>query len=556
MKKITFENEVKEGLLSGINPAVKAIGKTFGLKGRLALLRSIQTDASTGGRFPNWKFSKDGVSVARDIFFDDHVQDTGVSMVRAACVSTVNTAGDGTTLTAVMCGAVMNGAYEAIKNGANPVLIKKGVQSATEIILEGIKKNAIQIKDKDGVVDNERAKQIALISANSDEEVGNVVADAIRQVGADGMITVEPSNDYKTSVEKAEGALLGAGLISPYFITDQTKQRCELNYPYVLLYDRTLDSFKPLMPLIKEVVDAKASLLIVCQDCKNEALSTLVTNHLRGGLKVAVVKMTDFGVQKRKVLEDMAIVVDGLFCSEEKGIKLERVKLKDLGRAEKIIVDKNDTIIMPIKLNIEEGKTDLTKEEEEYLGHKGRLVDYLSDLKQQIENETDDNAKQLVKDRYSKMVGGVAVIRVGGRTNDEIVEKIDRVDDALCASRSAIKGGIVAGGGSLYCKLSNLLNGLDLGDNDMNKGVSIVYDALFAPLEQLLSNAGVTNTEIIKEVSNEDIGVGYNLATDKIENLLDAGVVDSAMVLRVALENAIASSELFIMTDVAIVPIR
>jgi len=563
MKKLNFSSEARKELLVGVNDASNMTKQTLGLLGNYILLRQVVQDSS-GKRYPQWRYTKDGVSVIRDIFSDNQATDTGISMVRSACEATVNMAGDGTTVTSVLTQALMNSADAELDKERRAIYLKKGMEQACELVVSKLANIKVAIKDGDGNINHQLAKEVAMISANSDEEIGGIVADAIKSVTSDGMITVERSNDYKTSIDKVEGVLLSGTVVSPYFITNPEKATCEFDNPLVLLYDREISTIAQLKPIIGKILERQQKeqrpipVVIVCQDCKNEALSFLVTNKLKGSLIVGVIKMSDTGVQKRKILEDLAIAVDGDFISEERGINLEKVTMDMLGSASKIIIDKTDTIIVTKKLDIDSEKSekDYTHEEKRYVKNQANLKKHIAEIKQLMENEQNPDDKKLVQERYAKLTGGVAVIKVGGKTNEEVVEKIDRVDDALCASRSAIKEGIVIGGGSIYLKLSKFIDSMDADNDDVRAGQMLVKKALEEPFKQLLVNAGISDDSLLAGVRDSDINTGYNLATEKIENLRDAGVIDSAMVVRVALENAVSAAGLFIKCGGTIMPIR
>ena len=556
MKIVSSEaKEVRAQLREGIDPTVDLTKKTLGYHGETVLLRSFRQDPATKQMFPQWKATKDGVSVVDDVFFTGHLKDTGASMVRAACRATVASAGDGTTLTAILVQALTKRIDEALNDGSQKRPLKKGIEKAVEFIISKIKENATQIIN-DGVINFDMLKNVALVASNSDEEISTLVIDAIRAT-KNGMITVEPSVDHRTTLDTLDGVLLAGSMTSNYFINNVQKQTCELENCYILFYDRDLVKFKPLRPLMEQFVKkqqeamqsggALPSLLIICHDCKDEALSILVKNKQIGNLNVGVIKMKDFGEQRRRILEDIALVTDGEFCSEEKGIKLEKIKLSQLGRAKKVIVDKEDTIILPETIDEPlEGET-LTPDQEHARNRKELIKKHLEDLKAQIENAEDEEIRTMAQTRYAHLTEGVAVIRIGGKTNEEVQEKLDRVDDALCASRSAIKEGYVAGGGSLYMKLQKQLTSIPCDSEDEKEGVFIVQEAIQEPFFQLMRNAGINIThEILDEICDSPIEIGYDLKTDKICDLVSAGVLDSAMVLRVALENSTASALLFL----------
>lgn len=525
MKELKFNKEARASILVGINKVADAIKVTHGKKGRNVLMREHNG---------YWKITKDGISVARGIQLPDVNEDTGASMVRSASEKTVATAGDGTTATAIITQSLCVNAMKAINEGHNPVLLKRGMELACENAVKEIKKLSVSATDENGKVNQDIVKKIALIASNSDEEIGGIVADAIKEVGADGMITVENASDEKTTLEKTDGCLVDSGWHNQYFITNQVKQRCELENPYILLYDRKLDLFKPLMPILEQVLKTNSALLIFCEDIANEALATIVSNR-KAGVKLCVVKCPYFGVNKRKAMEDLAEVTKGVFASEEKGIKLEKIQLNQLGRAEKVIVEKNRTMIIG------------------GAGDKITLDLYLEEIKKQSAETSDEKDKKELKERLAKLTGGVAVIKVGGNNPIEIDEKKDRVDDALCASRACIEEGFVAGGGSTYLKIKSIQS----DDKDISKGIQLVQQAIESPFNQLLLNAGIDGSESIAlNIKSQGENIGYNLENNKVENLIDAGVIDPTKVLRVCLENAVSIAGMFMMTECTVMPIK
>ena len=524
MKQVKFGQEAREAILSGINECSKAVASTLGLKGRYAII---------GGDKGTFRATKDGVSVAQSVSFYELPKNTGAMMVRQAASSTVEMAGDGTTTTSILLNDMCNLANEEIKNGASPVMLKKGMELATEKIVEEIKKIAIPIKDENGNVNHELAREVAMIASNSDEEIGGIVAQSIKAVGAEGIVDVQSSNTSETTLEKTEGVLVDSGWHNQYFVTDPSRMRAVLDNPYILLYDRVIDKIKPLMGVLESVTREGRSILIICEDLKDEALSTLVANKMKGALNICVVKCPAFGVQKRLILEDLAIVTGATFMSEEKGLKLDKTNVSHLGKAEKIVVEKGRTFII-------KGAGDIALIEER-----------VKALSTQIENEENEEDKMLLKGRLAKMNGGVALIRVGGVTPQEIEEKKDRVEDSLCASRSAIEEGIVAGGGSAYLKLMSKLDSIECS-GDVKKGVEVIKTALKSPFVKLLENAGVVPNMALNEIANSEINIGYNLKTDKVEDLRKAGVIDSAKVVRCALENANSIAGIFVCTETTI----
>ena len=458
-----------------------------------------------------------------------------------------------TTATAILCQSLMHNAEQAVKDGANPVALVKGMEIAKDYIVEQIAKHSQKVRTFDGegneIINQKLIEEVTLIAAHSDPEVGGIVAKAINEVGYNGMITVEDNIEGATILEKTEGALLTAGLCSNYLVTDRTRNRAVLDNPYILLYDRKIDLFKPLLPIIEQVVKQNGSLLIVCKECSGEALSSIVSNVQAGRIRVAVVQMHEIGKQARNVLEDMAMVTGGQYISDEKLNKLEKVNLNQLGRAEKILVEKDKTIIIPVKMDLD-GKedNDLTKPELEYKKQQNNLFNYLLELSSQIAN-LDGNDKKLVEERRAKLTGGVAVIKVGGTTPEEIMEKKDRVEDALCASRACIEEGVVAGGGSLYLKICNTI---DMALYDNLEGYSVVINALSEPFKQLMVNAGLDPKKHLNEIQVGEDNIGYNLATDQIEDLRKAGVIDCAKVLRCCIENSVGTASLFIRTGASV----
>lgn len=547
MYELKFNKQARQSILEGINQASDAIKVTHGKKGRNVLMR-----AHNGF----WRTTKDGITVAKSIQLPDVNEDTGTSMICVASERTVEMAGDGTTATAIIAQSLCNSAMNAINEGMNPVLIKQGMELASQLIVKRIKGIATSAKDENGIVNQSIVRQISMISSNSDEEVGGIVADAIREVGADGMITVENSNDDKTFLEKIDGCLIESGWHNQYLITNQVKQKCELENPYILLYDRKLDLFKPLMPILEQVLKTNSSILIFCEDIVNEALATIVGNAKKG-MKVCVVKCPYFGVNKRKAMEDLADMTGGQFISEEKGNHLNKVQLNQLGKAEKVIIEKNRTMIIG------------------GAGDKAIVGVCLDQILDQIKECQDEKEKKQLKERYAKLTGGVAVIKVAGNNAIEIEEKKDRIDDALCASRASIEEGFVAGGGVTYLKLNPSIVNLKktITDIDVLKGIEIVEKAIKSPFIQLLKNAGIDSkkishenynwfqsafypkTDFLTQIENSNKNIGYNLENNTIEDLILAGVIDPAKVLRVCLENAVSVAGMFMMTECTVMPL-
>lgn len=528
MKQIKFGTEAREEILSGITESAQAIGATYGRKGRYSILYGANS---------TWKATKDGVSVAKEIYFRSHPKNVGAQMVRQAADSTVKLAGDGTTATSILTASLCEKVFEYIKNGSNPVVLKNEMSDAVKEVIGKLKDMAVAIKDGENI-NYELLNKVCHIAANSDSEISSVVAQAMKQVGADGIFDVQMSSNNETTIEKAEGTIVDSGWINPYFVKDRNKMKTTLENPYILIYDRKITEFKHLVGVIEQTIAKQKPLLIICDDLADEALATTVANFMKGALNVCVIKCPSYGANRRYILEDIACITGGEFVSEERQIKLNKVSLEHLGQADKVVIEKSKTTIIGGK------------------GEEEKIKTYFANLKSQIESEENEEEKAKLKDRYSKLKGGVAVIKVGGFTPQEIEEKIDRVDDAICASRSAIEEGILAGGATSFLKLANQLT----SESD---GCQIVKFALQAPFLKLLENAGVDDLRdedfirhksLSMQVAEAEKNIGYNLETDKMENLIESGVIDSAKVVRCSLENAMSIAEIFTLTESVIVP--
>ena len=508
-------------MLRGVNILANAVKVTLGPKGRNVVIeKSFGAPRST----------KDGVSVAKEIELADRFENLGAQLIREVASKTNDKAGDGTTTATVLAQAIVVEGLKSVAAGMNPMDLKRGVDKAVAKVVEEIKRSAKK------VTTNAEIAQVGTISANGDVEVGEMIARAMEKVGNEGVITVEEAKTAETELDVVEGMQFDRGYLSPYFITNAEKMEADLEEPMILLFEKKLSSLQPLLPVLEAVVQSGKPLLIIAEDVEGEALATLVVNKLRGGLRVAAVKAPGFGDRRKAMLEDIAILTGGQLISEDLGIKLESVTLEMLGKAKKVTITKDDTTIVDGSGN----KTDI----------EGRI----SQIKKQIEDTTSDYDKEKLQERLAKLAGGVAVVRVGGSTEVEVKEKKDRVDDALNATRAAVEEGIVPGGGVALLKASKVLDGFKGDNDDQEAGVAIVRRALQAPIRQIAENAGVEGSIVVSKVmENESPTFGFNAQTEEYVDLVKAGVIDPAKVVRTALQDAASVAGLMITTEAAIV---
>ena len=520
-KDVYFGSDARDRMLRGVNILANAVKVTLGPKGRNVVIeKSFGAPRST----------KDGVSVAKEIELSDRFENLGAQMIREVASKTNDKAGDGTTTATVLAQAIVTEGLKAVAAGMNPMDLKRGVDKAVAKVVEEIKNTSRK------VTANSEIAQVGTISANGDAAVGDMIAKAMDKVGNEGVITVEEAKTAETELDVVEGMQFDRGYLSPYFITNAEKMEVELDEPLILLFEKKLTSLQPLLPVLEAVVQSGRPLLIIAEDVEGEALATLVVNKLRGGLRVAAVKAPGFGDRRKAMLEDIAILTGGELISEDLGIKLENVTLEMLGKAKKVSITKDDTTIV-------DGS-----------GAKDGIEARIGQIKRQIEDTSSDYDKEKLQERLAKLAGGVSVIRVGGSTEVEVKERKDRVDDALNATRAAVEEGIVPGGGVALLKASKTLDGFK-GDNaDQEAGVAIVRRALQAPIRQIAENAGVEGSIVVgKVLENSSASFGFNAQTEEYVDMIAAGVMDPAKVVRTALQDAASIAGLMITTEAAIV---
>jgi chaperonin GroEL len=520
-KDVYFGSDARDRMLRGVNVLANAVKVTLGPKGRNVVIeKSFGAPRST----------KDGVSVAKEIELSDRFENLGAQLIREVASKTNDKAGDGTTTATVLAQAIVVEGLKSVAAGMNPMDLKRGVDKAVIKVVAEIKATSKK------VTTNQEIAQVGAISANGDSEIGDMIARAMEKVGNEGVITVEEAKTAETELDVVEGMQFDRGYLSPYFITNADKMEAVLEDPQILLFEKKLSSLQPLLPVLEAVVQSGRPLLIIAEDVEGEALATLVVNKLRGGLRVAAVKAPGFGDRRKAMLEDIAILTGGQLISEDLGIKLESVTLEMLGRAKKVTITKDDTTIV-------DGS-----------GDKSDIEGRISQIKRQIEDTTSDYDKEKLQERLAKLAGGVAVIRVGGSTEVEVKEKKDRVDDALNATRAAVEEGIVPGGGVALLKASKILDGFKGDNDDQEAGVAIVRRALQAPIRQIAENAGVEGSIVVgKVLENSSATFGFNAQTEEYVDLVKAGVIDPAKVVRTALQDAASVAGLLITTEAAIV---
>ena len=519
-KEILFNMDARDQLKKGVDELANAVKVTLGPKGRNVIIEK---------KFGAPQITKDGVTVAKEIELDDAYMNTGAQLVKAVASKTGDDAGDGTTTATVLAQAIISEGLRNVTAGANPMDLKRGIDKAVEKIVSSIKEQS-----EDVGADYEKIEQVATISANNDNEIGKLIADAMRKVSKNGVITIEEAKSRDTTIGVVEGMQFDRGYLSAYFVTDTEKMECEMENPYVLIYDKKISTLKDMLPILEAAVQTGRPLLIIAEDVDSEALTTLVVNRLRSQLKICAVKAPGFGDRRKDLLEDIAILTGGIVVSEEKGIKLEQATLEMLGSCGKITVSKEVTTIV-------DGN-----------GDKEAIDTRIAQIKSQIETSKSDYDKEKLQERLAKLSGGVAVLYVGAASEVEMKEKKDRVDDALCATRAAIEEGIVPGGGVTYVRAIDSLEGLEAVNADEKTGIEIVKRAVEEPLRQIVANAGKEGAVVVQKVREGAGDFGYNARADKYENLLAAGVVDPAKVTRVALENAASIAGMFLTTECVI----
>lgn len=521
-KKILFGEEARGLLKEGVNELANAVKITLGPSGRCCAIQKS---------FGSPHLTKDGVSVAKEISLEDPIKNMGAQLVKDVASKTGEDAGDGTTTATILAQKIINEGLKNVTSGANPLNVKKGIDKAVNAIVTLIRANAIEVGD-----DYNKIKNIATISANNDENIGILIADAMQKVKKDGIITVEEAKGTDTYIDIVEGMQIDRGFISPYFVTND-KMECELDNPYILLYDRKISSFQSLLGILEKVQRTGRSLLIIAEDVDGDALTALVVNKLRGGLKVCAVKAPAFGDRKKDMLKDIATIVDGVVITEEIGLKLEDVELEALGKANKVVIGKNSTTII------------------DGAGKKEDIDERVAIIKNQISEAISDYDKEKLQERLAKLVGGVAVLYVGAGSEVEMKEKKDRVDDALCATRAAIEEGIVPGGGIAYIRAVSQIDFLSFDNDDEEIGYKIVEKAIEEPFKQIVANTGKEEGSVIlqKVKELEEYEFGYNAKIGIYENLVESGVIDPAKVVRVALENAASIAGMLLTTECLIV---
>src|ERR1051325_10211965 len=523
-KDITFDLEARDALKRGVDALANAVKVTLGPKGRNVIIDK---------KFGSPAITKDGVTVAKEIELKDGVENMGAQMVKEVASKTSDVAGDGTTSATVLAQAIVTAGLKNVAAGANPMDLKRGIDKAVETVVNDLKKQSKSVGD-----DNKKIEQVATISANNDNAIGKLIAEAMAKVKKEGVITVEEAKGTETTVEVVEGMQFDRGYVSAYFVTDVDNMEAVLENPHILIYDKKISNMKELLPILEKQVNTGKPLLIIAEDVDGEALSTLVVNKIRGSLKICAVKAPGFGDRRKAMLEDIAILTGGTLISEERGFKLENADLSYLGKAEKITIDKDNTTIV--------GGS----------GKKADITARVNQIKAQIETTTSDYDKEKLQERLAKLAGGVAVLYVGAATEVEMKEKKDRVDDALHATRAAVEEGIVAGGGVAYIRAIDVLDKLKGHNEDETTGIAIVKRALEEPLRQIVANAGGAGSIIVQTVREGKADFGYNARTEVFESLFAAGVIDPTKVTRVALENAASIAGMLLTTECVLSDIK
>jgi len=523
-KSIHFNIEAREGLKRGVDALANAVKVTLGPKGRNVVI---------GRKYGSPVVTKDGVSVAKEIELESEIENMGAQMVKEVASKTADLAGDGTTTATVLAQSIVTTGLKNVAAGANPMDLKRGIDKAVAVTVDSLKKLSKEIGD-----DNKKIEQVATISANNDNAIGKLIAEAMEKVGKDGVITVEEAKGTDTTVDVVEGMQFDRGYQSAYFVTNTEKMVADLENAFILIYDKKISNMKDLLPLLEKVVQTGKPLLIISEEVEGEALTTLVVNKVRGTLKIAAVKAPGFGDRRKEMLHDIAVLTGGTVISEEQGRKLEDATIEDLGRADSVTIDKDNTTIVGGAGNKEEIK--------------GRI----NQIKAQIESTTSDYDREKLQERLAKLAGGVAVLYIGAVSEVEMKEKKDRVDDALHATRAAVEEGIVPGGGIAYIRAVEALDKLEGANEDENTGIAIVKRALEEPLRQIIANAGGEGAIVVQKVKEGKDDFGYNARTEQYENLIKSGVIDPTKVSRVALENAASVAGMILTTECALVDIK
>ena len=520
-KEIKFDTDARELLKSGVDQLANAVKVTLGPKGRNVVI---------GKKFGAPQITKDGVTVAKEVELEDNFENAGAQLVKSVASKTGDDAGDGTTTATILTQAIVNEGLKNVTAGANPMDLKRGIDKAVAKVVEHIKDSAEVVGDN-----YDKIEQVATVSANNDPEIGKLLADAMRKVSKDGVITIEESKTRETSIGVVEGMQFDRGFLSGYFVTDTDKMECVMDNPYILLYDKKISNVKDFLPILQPAAESGRPLLVIAEDVDSEALTTLVVNRLRAGLKICAVKAPGFGDRRKAMLEDIATLTGGVVISEEKGLSLEKATLEMLGTAKKVTVSKDNTTIV------------------DGAGSKDAIKERVAQIKNEIAASTSSYDKEKLQERLAKLSGGVAVLYVGANSEVEMKEKKDRVDDALCATRAAMEEGVVVGGGTTYIRAQESLKDLKGENQDEQTGINIVCRAIEEPLRQIIANAGGEGAVVVDNVRQGKGDYGYNARKDTYEDLRAAGVIDPAKVSRVALENAASIAGMFLTTECLIV---
>ncbi|MBW4776202.1 chaperonin GroEL [Prevotella histicola] len=520
-KEIKFDTDARELLKSGVDQLANAVKVTLGPKGRNVVI---------GKKFGAPQITKDGVTVAKEVELEDNFENAGAQLVKSVASKTGDDAGDGTTTATILTQAIVNEGLKNVTAGANPMDLKRGIDKAVTKVVEHIKDSAEVVGDN-----YDKIEQVATVSANNDPEIGKLLADAMRKVSKDGVITIEESKTRETSIGVVEGMQFDRGYLSGYFVTDTDKMECVMDNPYILLYDKKISNVKDFLPILQPAAESGRPLLVIAEDVDSEALTTLVVNRLRAGLKICAVKAPGFGDRRKAMLEDIATLTGGVVISEEKGLSLEKATLEMLGTAKKVTVSKDNTTIV------------------DGAGSKDAIKERVAQIKNEITASTSSYDKEKLQERLAKLSGGVAVLYVGANSEVEMKEKKDRVDDALCATRAAMEEGVVVGGGTTYIRAQESLKDLKGENQDEQTGINIVCRAIEEPLRQIIANAGGEGAVVVDNVRQGKGDYGYNARKDTYEDLRAAGVIDPAKVSRVALENAASIAGMFLTTECLIV---
>jgi chaperonin GroEL len=522
-KQLFFDTDARDRLKKGVDALADAVKVTLGPKGRNVILDK---------KFGAPTITKDGVSVAKEIELSEPIENMGAQLVKEVASKTADQAGDGTTTATVLTQAIFGVGIKNVAAGANPMDLKRGIDKAVAAVVAELKANSKPISTSKEIA------QVATVSANNDEEIGKMIADAMDKVGKDGVITVEEAKGTETDVKTVEGMQFDRGYLSPYFVTNTEKMEVELDHPYILIYDKKISSMKELLPVLEPVAQSGKPLLIIAEDVDGEALATLVVNKIRGALKVAAVKAPGFGDRRKAMLEDIAILTGGTVISEERGFKLENATPDMLGRAEKINIDKDNTTLV------------------NGAGDKGAIKGRIAEIKAQIEKTTSDYDREKLQERLAKLSGGVAILYIGAATEVEMKEKKDRVDDALHATRAAVQEGVVVGGGVALVRAASALDKLKGDNEDQDTGINIIRVAIEAPLRTIVSNAGGEPSVVVNKIRDNKGNYGYNARTDKYEDLFKTGVIDPTKVTRLALENAASIAALLLTTECVVADVK